>query len=356
MRRLVVAALLLLAFVGGAAAQDPEPTLQVGTRVAPPFAMKAADGDWEGISIDLWEHIAGELGRKFEWHETTLAGMIDEVESGQLDLSIAAMTVTRERETRVDFSHPIFRSTLGVAVAHRPWSGIRATLQALASPEFLSTVGLLLVLLFVVGALAWAAERRRNPKEFDPELRRGLGSGIWWAAVTMTTVGYGDKTPITTLGRVLATVWMFAALVLTAVFTAQLAANIASHHVGAQIRTPAELARLRIGAVADSASLEPLRQLGARPVGFLSVADGFAALEAGDIDAFVHDTPILIWEAAGNRAIALADLRFAPHDYAIVLPEQSPLREPNNRALLNDLETPAWDATVDRYLGIEALR
>ena len=32
--------------------------LVIGTKVAPPFAMKAEDGTWRGISIDLWLRIA----------------------------------------------------------------------------------------------------------------------------------------------------------------------------------------------------------------------------------------------------------------------------------------------------------
>ena len=45
-------------------------TLIVGTKIAPPFAMKADDGSWEGISIELWDEIAKELDLDYEWQET----------------------------------------------------------------------------------------------------------------------------------------------------------------------------------------------------------------------------------------------------------------------------------------------
>lgn len=42
---------------------------------------------------------------------------------------------------------------------------------------------------------------------------KGLGQAVWWAAVTMTTVGYGDKAPKTLGGRVVAVAWMLASIV-----------------------------------------------------------------------------------------------------------------------------------------------
>jgi hypothetical protein len=53
----------------------------------------------------------------------------------------------------------------------------------------------------------------------------------------MTTTGYGDKAPTTVGGRILAILWMFTALIVTAGFTAQLAASLTADL--SSIRSPA---------------------------------------------------------------------------------------------------------------------
>ena len=63
---------------------------------------------------------------------------------------------------------------------------------------------------------------------------RTFGDGIWWALVTVTTVGYGDITPATTLGRFVASALMFLGLGLiatvTAIVSAKFVQSFVDHH------------------------------------------------------------------------------------------------------------------------------
>ena len=54
---------------------------------------------------------------------------------------------------------------------------------------------------------------------------RTLGESLWWSAVTVTTVGYGDFFPVTTAGRVTACFIMGIGLLTLAVVTAQVASS-----------------------------------------------------------------------------------------------------------------------------------
>ena len=60
--------------------------------------------------------------------------------------------------------------------------------------------------------------------ETDPNSNiKTAEDAIWWAYVTITTVGYGDKFPVTTEGRIIAAVLMTVGVGLFGTFTAFLA-------------------------------------------------------------------------------------------------------------------------------------
>lgn len=54
----------------------------------------------------------------------------------------------------------------------------------------------------------------------DPKSFHSIWLGIWWAVQTVTTVGYGDIVPGSTVGKAIATVLMLGGLSLLAVVTA----------------------------------------------------------------------------------------------------------------------------------------
>ena len=92
--------------------------LLVGAMVAPPFAMKTADGRWEGLSIGLIEMITRDLGVEYEIVEyNNYHQVLEAVEKGKLNL-FTALAVTAPRETIVDFSHPFLTSGSEIGRAH----------------------------------------------------------------------------------------------------------------------------------------------------------------------------------------------------------------------------------------------
>lgn len=62
-----------------------------------------------------------------------------------------------------------------------------------------------------------------------------VADALWWAIVTMTTVGYGDVFPVTPIGRGVATILMFLGIGLVAVITATVAAYFVEQDEGSEL-------------------------------------------------------------------------------------------------------------------------
>lgn len=340
-------ALLWLAIPASAA----EP-LTVGTKVAPPFAMQDAAGSWQGISIELMELVGQELNRDIVWQQQSLAQLISGVANGDLDASISALSITSDRERQIDFSHQYFGSGLTIVTPSIPQAGWKNALKALISPQFLATVLLLCGVLSFVGVIIWLLEAKRNQAQFGQSASRGIGSGFWFAAVTMTTVGYGDKAPITFAGRLVSVIWMFAALILTAFLTAQLTTILTAQQTENTVQSRADLPRARVGNLKDSASSRYFSENHIPVTGYSSVEAGLQAVANNELDAFVHDQPLLQWlVSTSNTPLQILPDLFDPQGYAIAVAQSSPLREQVNIALLKILAAPEWLEIRKRYLG-----
>ena len=359
--RATLMSLALITFATPTSAQDTSTDAQgqgsneplvVAVQEAPPFVIRDGDDAWSGISIVLWETAANELGLDYRFEEASLRDMVDGVADGRFDASIAAMSVTPRRERVVDFSHPYY--TTGFAIATNPArTGWLQTVKSFFSPEFLTSVATLALVLGLVGVLFWLAERRGNPEEFRRDPIRGIGDGFWFSAVTMTTVGYGDKAPRTITGRVIALIWMFTAIIIISTFTGMIASSLTADRINATIRSPADLVDVETGTIGDSAGDDWMVDNGIAFTRFDSTREGLQAVGEGEIDAFVYDKPLLSYLTVNefDGAITVGRASFGRQDYAIVLPDDSTLREDLNRTILDYLNTAAWDALKTQYLG-----
>jgi ABC-type amino acid transport substrate-binding protein len=158
--------------------------------------MKAQDGTWHGISIDLWRHVAEQIHLRYRFQETTLKNLIDGVSQGSLDGAIAVLTVTGPRRREVDFTQPCYSTGLGIAVASDVGISWWAIIRNVFSPGFLRAAAVLFAVSLSIGVLLWLIERRHK-EHFGPN-RHGLGASVWWSAAAMTQIGgasAGGKVP-----------------------------------------------------------------------------------------------------------------------------------------------------------------
>ena len=80
-------------------------TLRMGTNATfPPYEFVGDDGNVQGIDVDIAAAIADKLGMKLEITDMEFDSLIPALQSDTIDVALAGMTVTPDRQENVDFS------------------------------------------------------------------------------------------------------------------------------------------------------------------------------------------------------------------------------------------------------------
>ena len=119
------------------------------------------------------------------------------------------------------------------------------------------------------------------------------------------------------------------------------------------ITQPSDLSGKKVATVANTTSVEALRNLGAKIETRPRIEDTYDLLTNGDVDAVVFDSPPLMYYAQqeGADKIMLVGPLFERQDYGFAFPEGSPLREQLNRALLQLEKNGFYEHLHKKYFG-----
>jgi ABC-type amino acid transport substrate-binding protein len=293
LRRLAILMIVVLPLA--AAAQDRP--LRVAVEPFAPYAETTADDVWFGLAVEAWRLIAEAEGWDYDLIDARDTGALAMLEAGTADIALPVIA-TPARAAEFHLTAPIHTATLGVTDTSP--NVVMAVLDGMMSWTFLQLVFWLSLLLLAVGAVIWLAERRTND-QFGTRPVRGLGDGFWWAGVTLTTIGYGDKAPITLLGRAVAMLWMLMGLAVSAALTAAVVAL-----TGIQTGSAATLDDLRDTRIAVETDSGTARYLESRGMTLSRHADLQAAVaaytEGGDIGAVAGPAEALRASLSVSRA------------------------------------------------------
>ncbi|AGW14700.1 transporter substrate-binding domain-containing protein [Megalodesulfovibrio gigas] len=339
------------------AAAPPTPsshTLLVGVTEAAPFAFKDATGEWTGIAVELWRDIMAHRQQPFTLQEMDLHALLQALEQGSIDAAVTALSITSSREQHMDFSTPYFDTDLAIAVPRQASSGVFLNvLEEIFSLDFLVYVGMMLLCALVAGCLVWLLERRVNPEQFRHGAA-GVFDGIWWASVTMTTVGYGDAAPKSLPARMVALFWMFSCVILVTVFTASITTTLTVNRIGSRVNSVADLAAVHAGCLADSMGEELLQHLRVQPHRYQTLEAALADLQSGMLDALVHDRPLLQYALLRGWAkqVVILPTVVENDNYGFAFPAHSPLRKRVNVELLRlRANRTYWENLTAKFLG-----
>jgi polar amino acid transport system substrate-binding protein len=323
--------------------------LRIATRQTPPFSFKDENGIWKGVSIELWQTIAHEKNYQYTLEETSLTELLDGLEKGKYDVGVAGITITSERAKTLTFSQPFISSSMGIAYikTQSPWLNV---VEKFISFTFLKIVLLLITVLLLAGFGVWLFEHKKN-KEFGGKPHKGLGSAFWWSAVTMTTVGYGDKSPRTAGGRIIGLLWMFTSVIILTSFTASIVSSLTLASTKEKI-TISSLKYKKIGTVPNSVAASILKNYNIDAKKYNTCSEMIKALSRHEIDYIVYDLPMLRYFGTEHGSdFTIEALKQFRLDYGLGIPLKSSLFKPLNIELLQIIHEASWQNLKTRYFG-----
>jgi polar amino acid transport system substrate-binding protein len=314
-------------------------TLRVGIAGSPPFVVQNGDR-LEGISLEVWEEVAQTTNLDYTLipHKNVEASL-DALARGELDVAIGPIGITPKRLEKVTFTQPFFLAQIGVLLPRQAptvWSRVRPFFTIAA----ISSVGFLCISLFIVGNLLWLFERNQNAEQFPKAYHRGVGNGMWFALVTLTTVGYGDRAPITSAGRFIAGVWMVVTMITASSLTAGLATAFTlalSERTTEQFVRLEDLTGARMAVVSGTTSEQWADYYQVNAIARPTLSKAIELLATDRVEGVVFDRPALEYYLQQNPDLdlRLAEFVLATETYGFALPNDSSLTQTLNVSLLH---------------------
>lgn len=331
-----------------ASAESP-PQIRIAIKEFPPFVFK----ELKGFCIDLARIICekNNLTPKFVRYDS-VPELLDAVASKECHLAFSGITITAEREKRLDFSQPFFDSGLSIAVraeGSKKFTGIPKAVLKLIGYSVL----ILFIALTVVAHVIWFIEKNdAEPKSFSTHYGRGIMGAYWWAVVTMTTVGYGDKCPKKVSGRFIAAIWMIIGIMWFAGFTATLSSALTVERMEhGEIAGLSDLNNKHVAVIRGTTSENYLRFHNVKMLLADNLDDLVGILKRQNADAIVYDAPALLYISKMDPSIKVVGALFDKQRYGVVFPQNGNLqyKELFNIAIIDMQKTGEYQKIYDKW-------
>lgn len=347
---LLVVSLLCSSFIPSVTGQD---TIVVGYTEGPPFVYGDV-AELSGISVWLWEEIAQDLELEFRYEKMDFNDILKGIREDEVDVCINSLTVTSDRLDFMDFSFPFFSSNSAIVIKKEGfWFRVKHFFRPLISIEFIGAFSFLIFIIFLFGFLVWLVERHSDNTHFRKGFR-GIWDGVWWSSVTVTTVGYGDKTPSTRVGKIFALMWMFIALIFISSLTAGLTSNFTESRLSVNNSSFESFKTESVGTVENSGTHQFLKDHFFQDLHlFPDLNSGLKALKTKEIDVFSYDEPNVVFRINSSKEyedFKILPLKFDEQFYAFgfAAGQDSLIHEINKRTV-RLMETKDWEVLLAEY-------
>ncbi|MFM7191738.1 MAG: transporter substrate-binding domain-containing protein [Microcystaceae cyanobacterium] len=378
----IATSLVLLSLFPGMTVTPPvwarsSPRLKVGVVISPPFVINhpvspvspkplptassksssppSAETRFSGIAIDIWQRLATFNQLSYDYYQVSGFDQgITEVAKGNLDVLIGPISITPERLSQVNFTQPYLNSYFSLLVHADPLNLWQLLQPFLHRAVFFSLTGFVLInILFA--HLLWLVEHKLNSEQFPQSYWRGVAEALWFVSVTMTTVGYGDKVPITPLGRCLAFLWMWVSLVMTTAITAGLASTLTlffSQQTNPAPMTSVNLQEMQVATVRGLMLESVLANHNIKAIETPSLSAALNLFFMEEVDAVLSTEHALrfVLEQYPRASLKIVPLYNLPVNYGFAVNLHSPYLTELNISIMQMVQDKAINEIVNQWL------
>ena len=237
-----------------------------------------------------------------------------------------------------------------ILVRNEKETDILGSLKTLFIGSFKTVWIFLLIFVIIAANLIWLTER--GSPAFDDKYSIGIWQSFWWAFVTITTVGYGDKVPLKPFSKVVAVFVMMAGIGVAGLAISQITAISQLKVSKYTITCKEDLNGKKVGTVAGSTSEKIINKFGGIIIGEKNVNEAVKKLKSNRVDAVVFDAPALQYEAKNNPNLVTVGKLFDIQDYGVLLPQNSKLKENIGQAVLLLMKNGKYRELEEKWFGI----
>jgi len=343
MRKALLLILLGLSIVSSASAEK----ITIGTIEREPFSYQE-NGEWTGFSVDLWSHIAKEIDVEYDFKEyKSFSELLSLTQNKDVDASVANISITLEREKRMDFSQPIFDSGLNIMTA-KVWTELWVfDNYFLSNPK--KTLLYITLFIVVVAHAFWILNVVLwNIRVFDyfPDIFI-----VFWEMITQYIGRYG--------GRILFISIIWVSIFCVSYYTQKVTIVFAEYEDRvntsdlSQYKNVSKLKiwKTKVWVTNSSTSQGYLKRKGLDTIWFDSFDTMVWELLSGKIEVIVHDDPLLRYIVSKDekQRFGITAKTFNPEKFGIAFPEKSEMREKIDRTILKLRENWEYKKIYDKY-------
>lgn len=332
-------------------------TLTIAVSDFPPCVIFNENEKPTGFDIDVFDAISREAGLNINYVSLNeFPALLDGVEKRIYDGALAGITITGDRESCMDFTHPYLNSGLAICISKDARTNPFGTIF-----RYIHNMGpmlmVLLIFSFVCGILIFIIEKifSKENSMFNPDDPvRGIANGFYFSNVFSSTVGFGDLIPKSIPGRLLTVVMIIVGVYFIFPYAiANMSVALQEENASYAINSVDDLPGKTVATEDSTTSLTFLKKIGCNVKAVKNINEAYALLGDKKIEAVVFDMPTIKYfiKNKGNNKFKISGNMFDRQSYGFALQKDSPYRKILNEKLVDFMRTDEYWELQQKWFG-----